>query len=126
MHSESSAATIDSCNLYPAICLQVQGDAIKCNFGAKPFIFDLDAFLQRLRRDEQLSKVKSKQVSLKAVYAIVKDYLQKNAYTETLSAIETEYVGFNEFGLVPEEQEETKDSGLAMHRKMTLDFGDQV
>ena len=27
---------------------------------------------------------------------------------------------------MPEEQEETKDTGLTMHRKMTLDFGDET
>lgn len=47
--SEFGDLSKNSCNLYPAICLQVQGDAIKCNFGTKPYIFDLDAHVDKLR-----------------------------------------------------------------------------
>ena len=33
--SQFGAFGKNSCNLFPAICLQVCGDAVKCNFGAK-------------------------------------------------------------------------------------------
>lgn len=73
--------------MYPAICLQVQGDSVKCNFGTKPFVFDLDAHVDNIRFEQQFSEVRSKPVKLKAMYALVRDYLVKNAFTSTLAAI---------------------------------------
>lgn len=53
--------------MYAAVCLQVQGDEVKCNFGAsrrKPFSFDLDGHVDKLRFEEQFSKIKGKPVQL--------------------------------------------------------------
>lgn len=46
----------------PAVCLQVQGDAIKCNFGAKPFVFDLQSHLAKISFQNQFNQVKKKPV----------------------------------------------------------------
>ena len=120
----------NSCNLYAAVCLQVQGDSVKCNFGAKPFVFDLESHIDKLRFEQKFSEVRSRPVKLKAMYALVKDYLIKNAFTSTLSAIERDYLGQSDFSNTNYEQEEKKelqeDQGLTLQRKMTIDFGEQA
>lgn len=60
------------------------------------------------------------------MYALVKDYLIKNAYTRTLQSIESDYKGQSDFSQTAEDQEETKDlQSLTMRRKMTIDFAEK-
>ena len=63
--SDTSSVSQNSCNLYAAVCLQVQGDEVKCNFGTsrrKPFSFDLESHVDQLRFEEQFSKIRCKPV----------------------------------------------------------------
>ena len=55
---EQRALRQHSCNLYAAVCLQVQHDAARCNFGAKQFIFDLDGHVDRLHFLDQFSLIR--------------------------------------------------------------------
>ena len=109
------------------MCLQVQGDEVKCNFGArrrKPFSFDLDSYVDQLRFEEQFNKIKSKPVKLQSMYDLVKDYLTVMAYSDTLQTLEQEYgtasEGDSPTFLIRPTQEETKQSPT-LKRKMTID-----
>mmetsp|Transcript_18429 Transcript_18429/g.24741 ORF Transcript_18429/g.24741 Transcript_18429/m.24741 type:complete len:114 (-) Transcript_18429:1056-1397(-) len=60
------------------------------------------------------------------MYALVKDYLVKSAYTETLAAIENEYLGKEDFIETTQDQDETKEKNQSLQRKMTLDLGGEA
>ena len=66
------------------------------------------------------------------MYALVRDYLTKNAYAQTLSAVDADYAGLHSaFGKPVAEQEETKqqyieEHSLKMRRKMTIDFAEKL
>ena len=48
---------------------------MRCNFGAKPFAFDVEAYFLTKRYREQFEEVKQKPVELTHLYSVVRDYL---------------------------------------------------
>lgn len=97
------------------------GDSVRCNFGAKPFDFDVDAHFLTKRYTEQFLRVREKPVRLTTMYALVHQYLEAMAYSETLASFEAEQ-GVEQSGKsspLRRADEETK----VIQRKMTIDYG---
>lgn len=105
--------------LYAAVCLQMTGDSVRCNFGAKPFDFDVDTHFLSKRYSEQFLEVKQKPVRLPTMYSMVRQYLEAMAYSETLAVFKAEQGIHIDPQLCRGADEETK----VVQRKMTIDYG---
>ena len=82
--------------------------------------------MDKLRFEEQFSKIKSKPVQLQSMYALVKDYLSAMAYSDTLHVLENEYgtsADNDSPTFIPKQSLEETKLSPGLKRKMTIDYG---
>lgn len=81
---------LSQCNphldLYPVVSLHGKGEAIRANFGARPFRFDVKGWRRQKRRRERAGEEKGAVVG--AVHALVRDYLWVRGFAKTLRRFE--------------------------------------
>eukprot|EP00198_Chlamydomonas_reinhardtii_P005705 XP_001695041.1 predicted protein [Chlamydomonas reinhardtii] len=73
--------------LYPTIGLHSKGEMVQVNFGAKPFVFDLEGMLAE-ERAAQRAAVERIPVSPGTSHALVRQYLLHYGYADTLAAFD--------------------------------------
>ncbi|KAK3254437.1 hypothetical protein CYMTET_36345 [Cymbomonas tetramitiformis] len=73
--------------LYPTIAVHSKNECVEVNFGAKPFVFDLEAVVAKERQAQQ-DAVESFQLPPGLVHRVVQQYLQHYGYSGTLAALE--------------------------------------
>lgn len=70
----SIRTTLESVALYPCVGLHSQGEAVRLNFGQRPFLFDLSAWVAEEDGREQAA-VSAVPVCSSLVRCLVRDYL---------------------------------------------------
>ncbi|KAG2437400.1 hypothetical protein HXX76_006052 [Chlamydomonas incerta] len=73
--------------LYPTIGLHSKGEMVQLNFGARPFVFDLEGMLAE-ERAAQRAAVERIPVSPGTSHALVRQYLLYHGYADTLAAFD--------------------------------------
>ncbi|KXZ54134.1 hypothetical protein GPECTOR_5g234 [Gonium pectorale] len=73
--------------LYPTIGLHSKGELVQVNFGAKPFVFDLEGMLAE-EKAAQRAAIESLPVSPGVSHQLVRQYLLHHGYQDTLAAFD--------------------------------------
>mmetsp|Transcript_99142 Transcript_99142/g.265090 ORF Transcript_99142/g.265090 Transcript_99142/m.265090 type:complete len:363 (+) Transcript_99142:308-1396(+) len=72
---------------FPTVGLHAAGEKIMFNFGASPFVFDLDAFIDKELAEER-AKIAQQEIPRGAALAIVRQYLVHAGFANTLQKLD--------------------------------------
>eukprot|EP00899_Mesostigma_viride_P013967 jgi/Mesvir1/22571/Mv18575-RA.1 len=77
-------------NLFPTVGLHSRGEQVDVNFGAEPFVFDIDAVIAE-EHERKMRAVAQVRMPLDIPHRLVRSYLQHYGYLETLRALDAAY-----------------------------------
>ncbi|KAI7906608.1 concanavalin A-like lectin/glucanase domain-containing protein [Cokeromyces recurvatus] len=78
----------ETMELFPFIGFKTPGEKIEVNFGAKPFMFDIEQWIENERRTLLSQIVEEREQESESADQIVVEYLKHNGYTKAAKSLE--------------------------------------